>query len=247
MNAGCGDWLFKRDPQQWRFDFRADLDGVDLNGTALTGAVWIEQIQPYENVAATFGIKPQYSYRWKAAPLRMYHCYNRDARELFVGDIESVNSEMKFGLARSFMGKWTWKHPSYFTAFDPSTGTTCNFSNVKDNKGFFLGEYDFGIKTVYPEIERWILALGEATPYTRRPNTVTPASSGPQTSTDYQALTAYNSHCQSTNPNDTEYVWGLTPFAVAVADESATTSQEGGGAFLGYQAGPPGIGSIEPV
>ena len=216
-----------------------------MTSGSLSGAVWIEQIQPFENVAATFGIKPQYSAKWKAAPLRMYHCYNREAREVFAGDITSVNSDMKFGVARSFMGKWSWKHPAYFNAFDPNTSTTCAIDNVKDNKGFFLGEYDLGVKTIYPEIERWFLALGEATPYTRRPNTVTPATT-PTSSTDYQALIAYNAHCQSPD-NDTEYVWGLNPFAVAVADESATTAQEGGGEFLGYQAGPPGTGSISPV
>jgi len=238
MNAGCGDWLFKRDPQQWRFNFRADLDGKDLNGNTLANSVWIEQIQPYENVAATFGIKPQYSARWKAAPIRMYHCYNREAREVFVGDITSVNSDMKFGVARSFMGKWSWKHPSYFNAFDPNTGTVCAIDNVKDNKGFFLGEYDFGVKTIYPEIERWFLALGEATPYTRRPNTVTPATS-PATSQDYQALLAYNGHCGDLldqNP----VIWGETPFARAVESDGdpvngPTLAQQGAANFVGYQ------------
>ena len=237
MNTGCGDWLFKRDPQQWRFNFRSDLDGLDLAGNALTGAVWIEQVWPYENVAATFGIKPQYSMKWKSAPIRIYHCYNREARELFVGDIESVNSEMKFGLARSFMGKWTWHSPEYFTAFDPNTGTTCNFNNPKKNKGYFLGEYDFGFKTIYPEIERWILALGEATPYTRRPNTIAPPTA-PANSTDYQALIAYNGHCGDGVTPST--LWGDTPFAWAVANDSALPVagyQQGGGDFVGYQSG----------
>lgn len=250
MSAGCGDWLFKSDPQQWRFRFRADLDGVDaVTGSALTNAVWIEQIQPFENVAATFGIKPQYSAAWKAAPIAIYHCYNREAREVFVGDITSVNSDMKFGVARSFMGKWSWKHPAFFNAFDPSTGNICQIDNVKDNKGFFLGEYDFGIKTTYPEIERWILALNEPTPYTRRPNTVAPVQA-PATNTSYQSLLAYNLSCADlgVSSTSTAYVWGLTPFAVAVEDESATTAQEGGGEFLGYSiGGAGGAGSISPV
>ena len=233
-NAGCGDWLFKRDPQQWRFNFRADLDGKDLNGNALSGAVWIEQVWPYENVAATFGIKPQYSAKWKAAPIRIYHAYHRDARELFVGDIASVNSEMKFGLARSFMGKWTWHSPEFFQAYDPNTGTVCNFNNPKRNKGYFLGEYDFGFKTVYPEIERWILALGEAVPYTRRPNTITPATA-PTSNTDYQALLAYNAHCADGGAepggSGNGILWGQTPFGVAANGEYVPSNQNGGSNF----------------
>jgi len=204
--AGCGDWLFKRDNMQMRFRFRSDLDGKNLAGGALTGAVWVEQIQPFQNVAATFGIKPLPNPEWKAAPIRMYHCYNRDAREVYVGDITSVNSEMKFGLARSFMGKWSWKHPDLFNATDPGTGTVCQYDNVKQNMGFFLGEYDLGCKTLYPNIERWFMALGEATPYTRRPNTVTPVllpAAG-----DYQDLVAYNQHCA-----DNPQIW--SPYDVS--------------------------------
>lgn len=203
--SGCGDWLFKRDNQQMRFRFRADLDGKNLAGDALTRAVWVEQIQPFENVAATFGLKPKPNPQWKSAPIRLYHCYNRDAREVYVGDITSVNSEMKFGLARSFMGNWSWKHPDFFRATDPKTGTECDYDNVKQNQGFFLGEYDLGCKTLYPNIERWFMALGEATPFNRRANTVAPATV-PSSATDYQDLVAYNDHCAD-NPD----IW--TPYS----------------------------------
>ena len=244
VQAGCGDWLFKNDSEQWRFQFRADLDGKNaVDGTSLAGAVWVQQVFPYENVPATFGIKPQYSAAWKAAPIRIYHCYNRDARELYVGDIESVNSEMKFGLARSFMGKWGWHSPDYFTAYDPATGSVCQFNNVKKNKGFLLGEYDFGFKTVYPEIERWFMALGEPTPYTRRPNTVTPV----QSPSAYQDLIAYNTSCGATG--DTGSTWGETAFAAAVGDVPALSyAQVGGGNFVGYQSGAYAYtGGIEPI
>lgn len=238
MNAGCGDWLFKRDPQQWRFNFRSDLDGFNLDGSALTGAVWIEQIQPYENVAATFGIKPQYSAKWKAAPIRIYHAYNREARTVEVADISSINDEMKFGMARSFTGNMRWMHPSFFRAYDPATGSVCDIENVLDNKGFFLGEYDMGIKTVYPEIERWFLALGEATPYTRRPNTVTPVTA-PASSTDYQNVVGYNGHC---GDGVSAPLWGQTPFGAAVANDGdpilgPTSAMQGGASFEGYTTG----------
>ncbi len=195
VTTGCGDWLFKEDKQQMRFRFRADLDGKDVTGTStLAGAVWIQQIWPYENVAATYGLKPVYSNAWKNAPIRLYHVYNRDARIIYVGDITSVNDEMKFGLARSFMGNWTWKSPEFFQYTDPNTGVTCNMPNDKMNKGYWLGEYDLAEKTIYPEIERLILALGEPQPYVRVPRTNT-APTGPTSSTDYQSLLAYNALC----------------------------------------------------
>ena len=202
ITAGCGDWLFKEDKAQMRFRFRSDLDGKDFAGNSLSGAVWIEQVWPFENVAATFGLKPQFSAAWKQAPIRLFHVYNRDARTIYVGDITSVNDEMKFGLARSFMGQWSWKSPDYFDAVDPNTGTKCAFNNDKRNKGYWLGEYDLGEKTVYPEIERMILALGEPQPYVRVPRTNTPLSA-PSSTTDYQSLLAYNAHCSDAyiNPN----------------------------------------------
>ena len=199
VTTGCGDWLFKEDRMQMRFRFRADLDGKDLSGNPLSNAIWIEQVWPFENVAATFGLKPVYSFAWKNAPIRLYHVYNRDAREIFVGDVTSVNDEMKFGLARSFMGQWSWKSPDYFDAVDPNTGVKCSFNNDKRNKGYWLGEYDLGEKTVYPEIERLVLALGEPQQYVRIPRTNTP-SSAPTSKTDYQSLLAYNAQCGGYNP-----------------------------------------------
>jgi hypothetical protein len=199
VTDGCGDWLFKEDKEQMRFRFRGDLDGVDFNGNALAGAVWIEQVWPFQNVAATFGLKPVFSTDWKNAPIRLHHVYNRDARTCYVGDVTSVNSEMKFGLARSFMGQWKWMSPDFFQYTDPNTGLVCQVSNDKKNKGYWVGEYDLGIKTVYPEIERVILALGEAQPYVTVPLTNTPPV-GPTSSTDYQSLLAYAQLCGEYTP-----------------------------------------------
>jgi hypothetical protein len=154
------------------------------------------RVWPFENVAATYGRKPVYSTMWKNAPIRMYHAYNRDAREIFVGDVTSVNDDMKFGLARSFMGQWSWKSPDYFKATDPNTGVVCEFNNDKKNKGYWLGEYDLAEKTVYPEIERLILALGEPTPYVRIPR----CNTAPLGSATYQSLLAYCGECGEYSP-----------------------------------------------
>jgi len=175
------------------------MDGKDFSGAALTGAIWIEQVWPYQNVAATFGLKPVYSTLWKNAPIRLYHVYNRDARTIYVGDIGSINDEMKFGLARSFMGSWTWKSPVFFRATDPNTGIVCDYQNDKLNKGYWLGEYDLTEKTVYPEIERLIMALGEPQPYVRVPR-INTAPNAPTSNTDYVSNLAYNSECGEYDP-----------------------------------------------
>ena len=219
VSNGCGDWLFKEDKQQMRFRFRADMDGKDFSGTASTNAVWIEQVWPFENVAATFGIKPVFSRAWLNAPLRLFHVYNREARQVYVGDITSVNPEMKFGMARSFMGKWTWKSPDYFQAVDPNTGTLCSYQNDKHNKGYWLGEYRFGVETIFPEIECWILGLGENTPFTRVPRTNT-APTSPINTTDYQSLLAYAAACNwgPADPNSSSYVPPGWNFSLPVED-----------------------------
>jgi hypothetical protein len=204
ITNGCGDWLFKEDKEQMRFRFRGDLDGTDFSGNALAGAIWIEQVQPYVNVNATYGLKPVFAEIWKNAPIRLYHVYNRDARTVYVADIESINADMKFGMARSFMGKWSWKSPDYFQATDPNTGVVCSFQNDKNNMGYWLSEFDLAEKTVYPEIERLILALGEAQPFIRVPRTNT-APNAPVSNTDYQSLTAYAASCGEYNPPPFQY------------------------------------------
>jgi hypothetical protein len=177
VNKGVGDWLFKIDPAPLRFNY--------------IGSGKFRRIWPYENVAATVGKKPEFSTDYKAAEYQMFHVYNRAARQVHVGDITSVNDTMKFGLARSLMGKWGWKNPDYFQAFDINTGTVCYHDNVKKNKGFFLGEFEMGVKTIYPEIEMVILAKREASGVVN-----VPRNAGTVSMTTYQSLTPYNTLCE---------------------------------------------------
>ena len=121
----------------------------------------------------------------------MYHVYNRAARQVYVGDITSVNDTMKFGLARSLMGKWSWKNPDYFKALDINTGTVCEYDNIKKNKGFFLGEFEMGIKTIYPEIEMIIIAEREPSGVVNVPRVAADVAM-----TTYQDLTPYNTLCE---------------------------------------------------
>ena len=175
--GGCGNHLFKNDAHQLRFQL------VDGSGT-------LERIWPYENEATTIGKKPVYSQDYENAEYCMHHVYNRDTRKVFVGDTTPVSPDMPF-LARNLMGKWTWKTPDYFTARDPNTGTVCTYQNDKKNKGYFLAEFEVGVKTVYPEIEQCIIAKREPQVVVDVPRcAASPAMI-------YQDLKPYNSFCEN--------------------------------------------------
>jgi hypothetical protein len=172
---GCGDFLFKIDPTPLRFQH--------------IGSGVLQRIQPYQNVAATLGKKPVFDPNYELAEYQMYHVYNAAARQVFVGDTSPVSPDMPF-LSRNLMGKWGWKMPDYFKAIDPNSGSLCEFDNVKKNKGFFLGEYELGVKTLFPEIEMCIIAKRESTPVANVPRVAA------ANSMIYQTLTPYNSFCE---------------------------------------------------
>lgn len=178
--SGVGNWLTKFDPEPMRF---YPLD----NGT-------LRRVWPYKNVAASVGKKPIFDDQYRLAPYQMYHVYARAAREIYVGDTSPVNPQMKFNTSRSLMGRWSWKSPDFFMAVDPNTGNVCNYQNDKKNKGYFLGEFEMGVKTIYPEIERVIIALREPQSMIDDPRC---AAIGNMT---YQTGTPYNAFCPTVDP-----------------------------------------------
>jgi len=141
-----GNWSFKIDPEPLRAQrIRAGV---------------LQRIWPYENVNTTVGKRPLFDTAYKNAQYQMYHVYNKESRKIYTGTTDPVNPEMKF-VSRNLMGKWSWKNPDYFTALDPCSGTTCAYQNDKKNMGYFLSEYEYGSKTIYPEIEMVIWAQRE--------------------------------------------------------------------------------------
>jgi hypothetical protein len=181
--GGVGNWLFHVDKAPMRFNH--------------IGGGKLRRIWPYENTATgpSVGKRPVFSDAYKQATYQMYHVYNRAAREVYVGDITSVNESMRFGMARSLMGRWTWKNPDYFKAWDINTGDVCEHDNVKKNKGFFLGEYEMGVKTIYPEIEMIIIAKREPQGVVNIPRVQDDVAMG-GTGTAYQELNPYNQLCE---------------------------------------------------
>lgn len=149
----------------------------------------LQRVWPYENNAATVGIKPEYDPLYKTARYQFYHVYNRAARTVFVGDVSPVNAEMKFNMARGVLGDWRWMSPDYFRFTDPTNGLVCEYANDLHNYGYLLGEYELGAVTDYPLIEMWILAQREPQ------NVVNDPVCSVATEMGYQNLNPYNGFC----------------------------------------------------
>ncbi len=170
-----GHWAMKVDDEPFRYQHIG-------NGV-------LQRIWPFENVDTTVGKKPEFSAAYKNARYQLYHVFNRAARVVYIGDVAPVGSGMTFNLGRDMMGRWQWKHPDYFTAMDPNTGEVCAYNNDKQNKGYWLAEFEAGMRTIYPKIEMWILALREPTPIFNE----VPCAAEPEQA--YQSLLPYNSWC----------------------------------------------------
>jgi len=181
--GGCGDWLFKVDTTPLRF-------------IALANGV-LNRVWPYINVPSTTGIKPQFDPLYENAPYQISHVYSRAARVVYTGDITRVHPDMPF-LNRNLMGKWTWKQPDAFLYTDPATNQQCTFYNDKKNRGYFLGEYELGMKTIYPEIEMEVLHLREPQAVADVPNASSFNNPAPFSATSYQSLAPYNPGCDTT-------------------------------------------------
>jgi len=172
--SGVGNWLFKIDPTPIRYQHIG-------NGV-------LERIQPFENVSATVGKKPEFSLAYKNAPYQRYHVYNPAARTVYLGDTSPVNPEMKF-LARSQMGQWAWRNPDVIIYTDPNTGLECTLQNDLHNKGYFTAEFELGVKTEYPLIEMNIIAQREPQVIIDDPRCASTPSQA------YQTLLPYNTLC----------------------------------------------------
>ena len=97
---------------------------------------------------------------------------------------------MKFG-SRDLYGKWNWINDAYLQAFDPNTGAACNMENPVRNKGYFLADFEAGMRNVRPELEAVIIHKREPQGVADLPR----AAASP--SMIYQSLLPYNSFCDT--------------------------------------------------
>lgn len=175
---GCGNFIFKIDPFPPRF-------------YAVTGSTGtFRRVFPFTNSAATVGIKPLLDPLYEAAPYQLSFIVNRLAREIHVPTIPSIHPEMKFG-SRDLYGKWQWINDAMLIAGDPNTGATCTMDNPRRNKGYFLADFEAGVKNTRPELECVILHLREPQAVADVPLAVAQGSWASAVS--YQSLLPYNS------------------------------------------------------
>lgn len=178
---GCGNFLFKIDPFPARF-YHA-------------GSGVLRRVFPFQNSAATVGLKPVLDPQYEAAPYQMSIIPNKMAREVYVGEIPSIHPELKFG-SRDLYGKWQWINDAYLQAYDPNTGATCNMENPRRNKGYFLADFEAGVRNVRPELECVILHLREAQGVADVPRAAGTAVQWNSTAS-YQSLLPYTSFCDA--------------------------------------------------
>ena len=169
-----GSYLFKDDTEQIRYQHIG-------NGV-------LERVYPCENVVTTVGKRPKYSTAYNNAPYAAYHIYNRASRVMYFPDASPIGGGTKFG-DQVYNGTWQWLAPDVIIYTDPNTGVKCTLQNDLKNKGYWVGQFELGFDTIYPELERIIIAQREPQIVINDPRCAsTPAMV-------YQSLTPYNQEC----------------------------------------------------
>lgn len=120
----------------------------------------LRRVFPYENVAATIGIKPQVSQQYLKAPYQISYIWHPEAMRRLVPDLQPVNPEMPF-LTRDLAGKWTFNMDPVMYVTDPTTGDKCIIDNKRRNQGLWYADFENAIKFERPELVRGILHLRE--------------------------------------------------------------------------------------
>jgi len=144
------------------FGMRADsmpLRFCDKNTQNSDGTWQLGVIFPYNNVAATEGIKEQVNDQFTNAPIQMNFIWHRMAMMSLVRDTTAINPEMPFA-ARDFGGKWQFAMNNLTCGVDVN-GNPIAVDNSRGNKGKFLADFSFATQAQYPEFAEAFLTLRE--------------------------------------------------------------------------------------
>ena len=148
------------------FGLRADAYLMRFNVLShnlATGVVVLQIIYPYNNIAATEGIKEDVNTDFDNARIQCDFIWHRKAMTSLVRDAKAINPEMPFA-ARDFAGKWQFVMDNLTCG----TGTDANgvifpipVDNSRRNKGKFITDFGGAIQAQYPELAEAFFSLRE--------------------------------------------------------------------------------------
>ena len=157
-----GNFMLKADIHPMRFQVLA-------NGQ-------LNQVFPYLNQEASFGIKGDVNPAYIDAPIQALFIWHRRAMRQEVLDATQIHPQMPF-VPRSFGGKWQFVMDNLTCGSTTVNGVVIPIAvdNSRRNKGKFIADFKFATKPQFPEFAEVILHLRENACITEIP----PCDSGP--------------------------------------------------------------------
>jgi hypothetical protein len=146
-----GNYGMRADSMPLRFQ---NLGIVNSDGTTQ-----LQLIFPYQNIAATEGIKEALNNDFENALIQVNFIWHRMAMMSLVRDATSINPEMPFA-SRDFAGKWQFAMDNLTCGTDVN-GNPIAVDNSRRNKGKFLADFSNATKSEYPEFAEMFLTLRE--------------------------------------------------------------------------------------
>lgn len=146
-----GNYGMRADPMPLRF---TNLQKQNADGTNQ-----LQLIFPYNNVAATEGIKENVQQIYQDAPIQWNCIWHRMAMTSLVRDSIAINPEMPFAM-RDFAGKWMFAMDNLTCGVDVN-GNPIAVDNSWRNKGKFQSMFSFATKAEYPEFAEGFWSLRE--------------------------------------------------------------------------------------
>lgn len=151
------------------FGLRADAYGLRFDVVSHnvgTGAVVLQVVFPYTNIAATEGIKEDVNADYDNTRVECDFIWHRRAMTSLVRDPKAINPEMPFA-ARDFAGRWQFVMDNltcgYATVVDSVTGLPVQIpiavNNERRNKGKFITDFAGAIQSEYPELAEAFISL----------------------------------------------------------------------------------------
>lgn len=151
------------------FGLRSDAFSLRFNvvsNNTATGVVVLQVVFPYNNIAATEGIKEDVNADYDNTRVQLDFIHHRMAMTSLVREPRAINPEMPFA-ARDFAGRWQFVMNNLtcgvVTVIDQATGLPVTMpiavNNELMNQGKFVTSFGGAIQAKYPELEEGFISL----------------------------------------------------------------------------------------